>query len=138
MASTPTLLDRDQGDLWDSGKISSDQSIEVPYTGKALATLQGVFWKVRVWDQNQRASAWSEPARWTMGLLAAADWQAQWIGHDQPAPTANIATPARWLRKEFTAGKPIRRALVSFSGLGHVGTLCQRHQDQRRGALPPP
>lgn len=118
VASTPTLLDRGQGDLWDSGKITSDQSIEVPYAGKSLATLQDVFWKVRVWDQNQRASAWSEPARWTMGLLTPSDWHAQWIGHDQPAPTANIAIPARWLRKEFSMGKPIRRALVSFAGLG--------------------
>jgi alpha-L-rhamnosidase len=118
VASSPALLGQDKGDLWDSGKVVSDQSINVPYAGKALTTLQGACWKVRVWDQNQRATAWSPTGRWTMGLLAPADWHAQWIGHDQPPLTTNTPTPARWLRKEFTAGKPIRRALVAFAGLG--------------------
>ena len=118
VASSSAVLAQDKGDLWDSGKISSDQTFDVAYVGKALTTLEGVFWKVRVWDQDQKLSAWSPPARWTMGLLAAADWHAQWIGRDDPAPTENLATPARWLRKEFSADKPLRRALVSFAGIG--------------------
>jgi alpha-L-rhamnosidase len=118
VASTPELLAQDRGDLWDSGQIASDQSLEIAYAGRALPTLADAFWKVRVWDQDQKPSAWSAPARWTMGLLSPADWHAKWIGRDDPAPTANVATPARWLRKEFTSDKPLRRALVSFAGLG--------------------
>ncbi|HVU38444.1 MAG TPA: family 78 glycoside hydrolase catalytic domain [Opitutales bacterium] len=118
VASSERLLDRDQADLWDSGKVASDQSINVAYAGTGLKTWQAAYWKVRVWDQNGRPSAWSDTAHWTMALLAADDWHAKWIGHDLPAPTANNATPARWLRKEFTVGKTIRRALVSFAGLG--------------------
>ncbi len=118
VASTPELLAQGQGDLWDSGKIVSDQSLNIPYVGRTLPTLTSAFWKVRIWDQAGQPSAWSSPAEWTMGLMAATDWHAQWIGRDDPAPTANVATPARWLRKEFTLEKPLRRALVSFAGLG--------------------
>jgi len=118
VASSSANLAQDKGDLWDSGKISSDQTFDVAYAGKPLATREGVFWKVRVWDQDQTPSGWSAPARWTMGLLAATDWHAQWIGRDDPAPTENVAAPARWLRKEFFADKPVRRAIVSFAGIG--------------------
>ncbi len=118
VASTPELLAQDKGDLWDSGKTVSDQSINVAYAGKPLTTLEAAFWKIRVWDQSDKVSPWSPSAQWTMTLLAPSDWHAKWIGHDQPAPTENVDTPARWLRKEFTAAKPIRRALVSFAGLG--------------------
>ena len=118
VASSPELLAQDQGDLWDSGKINSDSSIDIAYAGKPLATLANAFWKIRIWDQDQNASAWSAPQHWTMGLLSASDWHAKWIGRDDPLPTANVPSPARWLRKEFSADKPLRRAVVSFSGLG--------------------
>ncbi|HQH74543.1 MAG TPA: alfa-L-rhamnosidase, partial [bacterium] len=54
-------LDRDKGDLWDSGKVASDRSIQVEYAGKPLASYQQCFWKVQVWDVNDQPSAWSEP-----------------------------------------------------------------------------
>src|SRR5208282_1527033 len=34
--------------LWDSGKVASDQSVNVPYAGKPLTSLQRCQWKVRV------------------------------------------------------------------------------------------
>ena len=67
VASRPELLTQNQGDLWDSGKVSSDQSVHVVYAGKPLASGQACFWKVRLWEPGRPASAWSEPARWTMG-----------------------------------------------------------------------
>ena len=83
VASTKALLDQDQGDLWDSGMVSLDQSVHVVYTGKPLASGLECFWKVRVKDENGVTSAWSRPARWTMGLLDKSDWQGKWIGTDQ-------------------------------------------------------
>lgn len=79
VATAAESLAKDQGDLWDSGKVASDATIHVPYAGPALKSSQRVFWKVRVWDQDDRVSGWSQPASWTMGLLAKNDWQASWI-----------------------------------------------------------
>ena len=64
VASSEKNLKRDRGDLWDSGKVESDQSIQVEYAGSALASRQACFWKVRVWDQDGQPSSWSQPAGW--------------------------------------------------------------------------
>jgi alpha-L-rhamnosidase len=106
VASTPELLAKDQGDLWDSGKVESDQSIQVEYAGKPLESRMHCHWKVRVWtsqsevrDQRsevrkkEECSRWSEASRWTMGLLKPEDWQAKWIGLKQPAPAPAGRTP---------------------------------------------
>lgn len=113
VASTPAILTKDQGDLWDSGKVNSDQSIQVGYAGKPLDSRMDCHWKVRVWDKNGRTSDWSAPANWTMGLLKASDWQARWIAHAAPS-----TGPATMVRKEFEVGGPIKRATVSVTGLG--------------------
>ena len=93
VASSQDLLEKDQGDLWDSGQVGSDQSIQVEYAGKPLQSQMACHWKVRVWDKDGKASHWSTPALWSMGLLKTEDWQAKWIkagGETSP-----------WLRKEF-------------------------------------
>ena len=54
VASTPELLAKEKGDLWDSGKVDSDPSIQVAYAGKPLESVQQCFWKVRVWDRRGR------------------------------------------------------------------------------------
>ena len=76
VASSAKLLARDQGDLWDSGRKKSGETIHIPYAGKALTSSEQVFWKVRVWDQSRKVSSWSKPATWTMGVLSEADWHA--------------------------------------------------------------
>lgn len=73
VASSPETLSKDQGDLWDSGKVASDQQLHITYGGKPLASRQRCHWKARVWDQSGEPSAWSEPALWSMGLLERAD-----------------------------------------------------------------
>jgi hypothetical protein len=72
-------LQRDGGDAWDSGRVESDEQLHVPYRGRALRSSEQVFWKVKVWDGDGRASAWSETAGWTTGLLEPGDWRARWI-----------------------------------------------------------
>ncbi len=91
VASSADKLAQDAGDLWDSGRIESAVSTQIPYAGKPLATREECFWKVRVWDQNGEASAWSEPAHWTMGILNSADWKAKWIGLDGDASPVMLA-----------------------------------------------
>ena len=83
VASTEALLKSDTGDLWDTGTVASDQTLQVVYAGKALSSCQRCYWKVRVWDKDGKASDYSRPACWEMGPLSPQDWQGQWIApHD--------------------------------------------------------
>jgi alpha-L-rhamnosidase len=65
-ASSEKNLARGDGNLWASGKVVSDETIQIPYAGQRLISLEQVFWKVRVWDREGKASAWSKSATWTM------------------------------------------------------------------------
>jgi alpha-L-rhamnosidase len=79
VASSPKLLSGGQADLWDSGKVSSDESSQIIYSGLPLVSRERCFWKVRTWDRDDKVSDWSPDAQWTMGLLQPDDWQAKWI-----------------------------------------------------------
>jgi alpha-L-rhamnosidase len=80
VASSPELLAKEQGDLWNSDKVSSDESAHVVYEGKPLTSQLACYWKVRVWPAGSaEPSDWSTPAFWTMGLLKPTDWEAKWI-----------------------------------------------------------
>ena len=111
VASTPDTLAEDQGDLWDSGKVLSDQSIQVEYGGKPLVSRQLCCWKARLWDQGGRSTDWSRPAFWSMGLLKPEDWQANWIGLDQAQGSKSIQLEsAQWIW--FPEGEPASSAPV--------------------------
>ncbi len=112
-ASSPELLARDTGDLWDSGEVKSEETLGIPYGGKATASGQQIFWKLRAWDKDGQPTAWSPAATWTMGVLNDADWNAHWIG----AP-ANLTAATLVLRNEFTVRPGLRRATVNVCGLG--------------------
>ncbi|MCC2672544.1 MAG: Bacterial alpha-L-rhamnosidase, partial [Armatimonadetes bacterium] len=123
VASTKELLARDQGDLWDSSRVASDQTVAVVYRGKPLGSRAQCFWKVRAWDRDGKPSAWSMPASWTMALLRPNDWKAEWISYRDTAPLHTsrqelYLPPAHVYRTEFLADKPVRRATVYASALG--------------------
>ena len=113
VASSMQRLQRDEGDLWDSGKVVSSEQNQIAYAGKPFTANMECFWKLQVWDKDDKASDWSKPARWSMGLLQAADWQAKWIGVKTSAPGLPL------FRREFKVEKPLRRAVVHVCGLGH-------------------
>jgi len=111
VASSEEKLQGGIGDKWDSGKVSSDASVNVPYEGSSLVSGEKCWWQVRVWDRDGAPSAWSEPATFEMGLLNESDWEGEWIGAD-----ASISAPL--LRKEFEVSKEVKQARVYVSGLG--------------------
>ncbi len=120
VASRPELLRPGQADLWDSGEVSSDETVNLEYAGQALASDQLCFWQVQVRDRNGHWST-SETAEWTMGLLQPSDWHASWI---VVPGGALVPGPLPLFRQEFDVAKPLRRALLHVSGLGqHEVTL---------------
>jgi alpha-L-rhamnosidase len=107
VASSRDKLNANEGDLWDSGKVESDQSLFIRYAGKPLASNKGCFWKVRTWDQNGKESPWSESAYWSMGLLKPTDWHGKWIGQDGQLKT-EFLTDTNWIW--FHEGNPAEAA----------------------------
>src|SRR5690242_18465308 len=67
------------GIVWDTGKVLSDRSMHIPYAGPALQPGQRCYWQVRVWDESDTVSGWSNSAFWEMGLLNSSNWRAEWI-----------------------------------------------------------
>lgn len=116
VSSSDEKLALDEGDMWDSGVVTSDRSTHISYEGSALRSGERYYWKVRVWDDRNRLSDWSEPVYWTMGLLSRGEWKASWIGRkSQPEPEFQ---PPPYMRKSFILAKKIRRATVYATALG--------------------
>ena len=102
--------------LWDSGKVSSADSVGVSYDGPALASRQKLYWSVRVWDGQGGPSPWAKPASWEMGLLERGDWRGRWIADPEsiekktePLVIRFPARTARFLRMDVTRlGLPLQ------------------------------
>ncbi|MBI4890785.1 MAG: family 78 glycoside hydrolase catalytic domain [Acidobacteria bacterium] len=113
-ASTPELLAAGKGDLWDTARVESGQSVLVPYGGQALRSGQPVWWRVMVWDQAGQASGWSAAGRWSMGLLNAAEWKGKWIGKEEKVFYKDPHSPFQALKQAqwiwFDEGDPARQA----------------------------
>ncbi|MFJ2197376.1 family 78 glycoside hydrolase catalytic domain [Streptomyces violaceusniger] len=113
VSTSAEQLAHNHGNVWDSGRRRSDESVGVPYGGRRLAPRTRYYWKVRVWDGQGRASTWSAPSSWETALRAPEDWAAaRWIGPSDPKAGAPL------LRKEFSLDKKVAGARVYVAGLG--------------------
>lgn len=101
--------------IWSSGKIASDQSVNVEYEGEPLNSMQRAYWQVRIWDNDNKVSDWSEPAFWEMGILDTNLWSAKWIC--RPGLNNKIGQ-VNYFRREFTITKKIKSARVYATSLG--------------------
>ena len=122
VASTPEKLKNNQGDLWDSGKVESNQSVHVVYSGKTLDSRDEAFWKVKVWT-NKGETLWSDTALWSMGILTYADWKStRWIGNNHLFEGDSIGQfaklSARYIRKQIDLKKQVKNAKVHIMGMG--------------------
>ena len=103
--------------LWGTGKVNSSGSVNIPYGGPAAKPMQRVWWQVRIWDANNKATAWSESAYWEMGLLTGGDWKASWIRFGGEKDNL-VSRPAHYFRKEFSLSKKVKSARVYVTALG--------------------
>ena len=112
-----------KGNVWQTGKVMSGQSLHVIYAGRPLASFTRYYWRVRVYDQNGEVSGWSAPAWFETAMLSPADWKGRWIG-DGSAPVTSEAgfykdLPMPLFRKAFTMTKKVLAARLYISGLGY-------------------
>jgi len=97
VASSQEKLSHGQPDVWDSGRVQSDQSVNVPYAGPALQARHRYYWDVREWDQNQQPSTYSAASWWEMGLLSPQHWNAKWITRDMPLERGDYESNPKWI-----------------------------------------
>lgn len=148
--SLSRLRDGD-ADLWDSRKVVSGQSIQIPYAGKSLVSREPAWWRVRVWDQNERVSDWSQTAQWSMGLLDPADWEGKWVGLDHGGETPEEFRGATWisgqaaadaggcrLRKRFdvSADRPLSYGLLAVAAAPEVSVFLNGKKIRPDSHLP--
>ena len=132
VAASAENLKKEKQLLWNSGKVISNESVNIEYEGTLLRSRQDCWWQVRVWDSEGKVSDWSEPAFWSMGLLKSDEWIAKWIGapwqgeETLPKPSnpgarmpEQLPPPAPMLRKEFNIDKKVTRAVAFVTGLGY-------------------
>lgn len=125
VSADSVALSRGAAELWDSKKVVSDQAGQIIYAGKKLASKQKCYWRVKVWDAANHASAWSEIASWSMGMLHKTDWQALWIG----APAEIIPNEKKHnahygFQSNFVSSERDANQWVSLD-LGHVQEIRQ-------------
>ncbi len=143
VSSSEENLKKDNGDIWNSGRINSEKNLQITYSGTLLKSETKYFWKVKVWNQKGKASNWSKTASFRMSPLAS-DLNSTWIGaitkaesHLPEGRNYHTATFNRqkkdalinasdslsrrsiMLRKPFEVKKEIKEAVVYISGLGH-------------------
>ncbi|MBO4753074.1 MAG: family 78 glycoside hydrolase catalytic domain [Bacteroidales bacterium] len=129
VASSPELMAKGQGDLWDAS-VASPQSLWIDYLGTPLKPNQRAYWKVQVTCERAKGkktvseqSDWSDISTWGAGLLNDGNWRGNWIGFDYAMPwdveNEHSQLSARYYRTTFqTQGKQIRHATLHIAGLG--------------------
>ncbi len=108
--------------IWDTGDVSGDESVLIPYSGETLTSREVYYWRVKA-STSVGETPWSETGQWSMALLNGSEWQAKWIGEDaldNPGETdkGNTRLAARYLRKPFENEGRVRRAVLYICGLG--------------------
>jgi len=115
VASDSSLLDEMNADLWNSDKILSSSGILVPYAGKELNSRSVCYWKVRIWDETDGVTGWSESALFSVGLLGKSDWRADYIGF----PSASSGKISPQLRKTFNITDKEEKVFMYVNSLGY-------------------
>jgi alpha-L-rhamnosidase len=122
VASSPELLP-DKPDLWESGKVDSEETLFVKYEGEKLSSRQKAFWQVMVWDQNGNESQWSETAHLELGLLNNKDWNGNWISIPAEAlmekdARGSLLFRPQYMRKEIKLNSRVKRARLYITAKG--------------------
>ncbi|MFA6838356.1 MAG: family 78 glycoside hydrolase catalytic domain [Dysgonamonadaceae bacterium] len=114
-------LDKNLGDMWDTGWTSSDRMQLIEYKGNPLLSDKNYYWKVCVKDEKGQQSAWSDPAQWSTGLFSQFDWSAKWIGtaqlFDPSQRECNVEDP--WLRKTINIDEAPGKATMFVASVGY-------------------
>jgi hypothetical protein len=131
VTSSREQIARDAADMWDSGKVTSTESIGIEYAGRPLAPDSTYYWKVRTWNEDDKASPYSQVQMFRTGTLSD-----PYATTCYPLVTASVG-PVRLVRKteghyfvdfgkaafgtvELTVTSPVSRKVVEV----HLGEVA--------------
>ena len=137
VASSEKQLRANIGDKWDSGKVNSDDSVNIVYQGKALSSGEQCYWKIQAWDKEGQPSRWSQSARFEVGFMKQSDWKSQWIGVTPPRPPAELLDAEKLGRANLAlVAKPSTSFVSGHETLDAVndGFKLANSNDKRYGA----
>jgi alpha-L-rhamnosidase len=155
VASKAEILAGGKGDVWDSGRVESDNSLGVSYGGPAFEPSKRYYWRVLVWDKDGKAGTPSEVSWWETGLLQQENWKAKWIGYEEPELRRVRESGAEWItdtggeapkeatitkhafRFHFNLAKPVRRATLYATGQDTAGAWLNGKPVMEAAPLPP-
>ncbi len=155
VASTEEILLSGKSDVWDSGRVESDNSISARYDGPALEPSKRYYWRVLVWDENGKELVASETSWWETGLLRQENWKAQWIGYEAPEERSVREAGGEWItnakvdppkegdkanhdfRFHFELAKSPRRAALYVTGQDSAGAWINGKQVLQSEPPPP-
>ena len=155
VASSAEKVAANKADVWDSGKVASSASVNVPYGGPELAASRRYYWRVRVWDKDGKAYPASAASWWETGLMGQQNWKAKWIGYDEPELHAIREGNAEWItnaetdsssitgdthhdfRFGFDLKGEVRRALLYVTGRDSAAAWVNGKQVLEAQPLPP-
>ncbi|HKI88506.1 MAG TPA: alpha-L-rhamnosidase N-terminal domain-containing protein, partial [Draconibacterium sp.] len=118
VAGTQNDLGKKSKQIWATGKVESEQSVNVVYGGPELESMKRAYWQVRIWDNDNKATKWSEPAYWETGILKPQLWTASWITLPNEPDANGKSLPCQYYRNEFSTAKKIKSARAYITSLG--------------------
>ncbi|RZK75910.1 MAG: alpha-L-rhamnosidase [Pedobacter sp.] len=99
-------------EIYSSGKVLSEQSQLVEFKGAMPNSATGYHWQVKVWDNHNNESTWSNLAYWETGI---GNWEAKWITSGLGISNSG---PAIYYRKEISINKKPLKARLYITSLG--------------------
>ncbi len=116
-------IQKNIGNIWTSGKVASKENIQIIYNGKKLESFTRYYWKVRVYNQTDKSSGWSQALWFETAMLSPADWKAKWISDGSKNPDEDekyyLLDQMPLFRKSFSTNKKILSARLYITGLGY-------------------
>ena len=157
VATNPEFLSDGKADVWDSGRVSSGQSLNVKYAGPAVKPSTRYWWRVELWDADQKAYPASKAEWWETGLLNQNAWRGDWIGWETHEEAAARKAPAVWVansdavpgsakpnseqrfayRTAVKVDKPVERAVLFATAEDTVDAWVNGQQVLKAAAFPP-
>ena len=115
VATSEAQLQDNNADLWNSGKVQSSNSVLIPYAGQTLESRTVAYWKIKVWDQNDASSEWSDPQSFSVGLLNLIDWKGDYIGMSADEKADKLP----FLRKTMVLNEQYDELYMHVNSLGY-------------------